>query len=685
MAAMSARRIRRLFLLAALVASAYPSAASAHATLVRASPADGAVLGRAPAAVRLVFDDPVQPVGGSDVVVNATGRSVLAGSPRTAARGRTLVLPLRPGLRGGDYSVRWRILSDDGHLESGTLAFAVGAGRGRPRSILSAGDGAPRAEDVTARWLLFAGLFAASGTALFHLLVLAPLLRREPPERAARAAEAALPRLVALVFAGSLLVAVAAADFARTAGSETRFGLAMHVGAPLAAVAAGAALLALARPRAWPLAAALPLALLPIPAVAGHALDAGVPWPNVLVDLAHLTAAAAWIGGLAALLLVAPAAGGGALGKEVVRRFSALALGAVALLVATGVVRAVYELRGVAQLWDTGYGRSLLAKSALLAALVALGWTSRRRLADVRRVRRIVAAELALASGLVLAVALLTQLRPGRDVPESALVPAAAHPAAGQAQPLPPPPPAGALVLAREHGGDAVALALTPATATAIVLDPGGGGADGLAVRIDGRAAARCGHGCYRVPAPSPRRDRVDVSFGGQTTTFALPRETRPGGALIARATRAYLALRSVAYLERLSSGPGNTIVTRVGAEAPDRLAYRIAGGPDAVVVGARRWDSLGGGGRWRRSEASPLEVPQPVWGDAHADAHVVGGDRRTVVVTWADLQIPAFFEARFDRSTMLPLTLRMTAAAHFMHHRYLAFNRAPSIRPPAP
>ena len=124
--------MRRLLLaLAAAATLAVPASASAHANLVRTQPANGAVLARPPAAVRVIFDDDVRRGPGIAAVQNGGG-SILAGSPRVEG-GRTLVMPLRAGLVDGDYSVRWSIVSDDGHLESGVLAFAVGVGRQRDR------------------------------------------------------------------------------------------------------------------------------------------------------------------------------------------------------------------------------------------------------------------------------------------------------------------------------------------------------------------------------------------------------------------------------------------------------------------------------------------------------------------------------------------------------------------------
>src|SRR5207237_5385091 len=102
---------RRLLPLAAAAALAWPAAASAHATLIRSIPGNGAVLTSAPQEVRLEFDDPVQPAGGSEVVRNEGG-SVLRGAPRLERGGRVLVLPLRARIGNGDYSVRWRALSD---------------------------------------------------------------------------------------------------------------------------------------------------------------------------------------------------------------------------------------------------------------------------------------------------------------------------------------------------------------------------------------------------------------------------------------------------------------------------------------------------------------------------------------------------------------------------------------------
>ena len=167
---------------------------------------------------------------------------------------------------------------------------------------------------------------------------------------------------------------------------------------------------------------------------AGHAATGGDATLNVAIDLVHDVATAAWLGGLVGLVVLAiPAAWALAdddrvrLAAAVVVRFSALALTAVALLVVTGVYRALAEV-SVDELVDTGYGRALLVKLGLFVVLLAGGAYNRmvvhprleraalgldpddRGAAAALRVS--VRAELAVAAALMVSVAVLVSLAP---------------------------------------------------------------------------------------------------------------------------------------------------------------------------------------------------------------------------------------------------------------------------------
>ena len=235
-----------------VLALAAAPAALAHAKLIAVEPANGATLATAPASVRLYFDDPVA-VGPGNAVVSADHRSVLAGPPRLERKDHLLVLPLQPHLPNGDYSVSWRVFSDDGHLESGVLAFRVGAaaaGAGAPRPVLAAASTGPGFMDVLARWLLLGGILIAGGTALFFLLVSRAAVRRTATTIAFA--------LLAVALGGAWLVH--AAD-----GAATRFERVTKVTVIVALVGVLLAALARARPRLVAPALVLPLALLARP------------------------------------------------------------------------------------------------------------------------------------------------------------------------------------------------------------------------------------------------------------------------------------------------------------------------------------------------------------------------------------------------------------------------------------
>jgi copper transport protein len=632
-----------------LGALALPETAWAHARLLRTVPRDGAVLGSAPSRVRIVFDDDVRAASGIKVVRNGGG-SVLGGQPRVV-EGRVLLLPLRAGLGDGDYTVLWRVLSDDGHTLSGVLAFGIGAGRGPPQAALSAQNG-PTVQDVVSRLLFFAGLLTAVGAAFFRFAV------------------ARVP--VRLMLGTFLLVFIGVSGVAHDVSVSTRFGTVMAVAAGISGIGAVLAALAPVFSRLEPLPFVAALALLPLPTLAGHSLDRGRPLLEPVADVLHVAAASVWLGGLVALGLALASEGDRV---SNLRRFSNVALVSVGVLAATGLVRALAELRTVGQLWSTGYGRLLIVKTILLALLVSIGWLNRYRLVprlSVEGLRRNVAVELILFTALVAAVALLTDLRPGRDRIATAAVVEVKGP---------PPGPAGEMVVqARESGDLAVALSVRPPGAELVAVGPDGQGVNGLSVQIAGVTAGSCGPGCYG--AFGSFTGTVPVSVAGRKLVFRVPVRPRPATALVARATAAFRKLRSVEYVERLASSPRNKVVADFTLERPDRLLYRIHGGADGIVIGTRRWDRARGS-KWVSSPQDVTPQPEPIWAGHLTNAYLLDTTATTYVVSFFKPIGPAWFTLRIDRRTLLPRSLRMTAPAHFMTQRYTKFNEPARIHPP--
>ena len=171
-------------------------------------------------------------------------------------------------------------------------------------------------------------------------------------------------------------------------------------------------------------------AVLLVPGVAGHAAQTAPRSLALTLDWLHLLAAALWIGGLTGLLVLwrsLPVAQRVAGLVVAVPRFSNVAFGSVAALLGSGIAASVLHLPTLASLWDTSYGKAILVKAVLLAGAMLVGAvnllrTTPRLRASVAApsigpgaavlLRRLVAGEVLLLSGAVLAAAVLSSLAP---------------------------------------------------------------------------------------------------------------------------------------------------------------------------------------------------------------------------------------------------------------------------------
>lgn len=97
---------------------------------------------------------------------------------------------------------------------------------------------------------------------------------------------------------------------------------------------------------------------------------------GALLIAVHVLAASWWCGSLAALALTVRGRKGWA---TVLPVFSRYAQWLVLALIVSGVVAALLELESISEVWSTGYGRILLAKSVGMVALLAVAADQRRR------------------------------------------------------------------------------------------------------------------------------------------------------------------------------------------------------------------------------------------------------------------------------------------------------------------
>ncbi|MEV7883682.1 copper resistance CopC/CopD family protein [Streptomyces sp. NPDC002817] len=391
-------RILVLLLLAAtglLLAGAGP--ASAHAALTGSDPQQGVVVDKAPTQVSLTFSEKVAMSDDSLRVLDPKGKRVDTGKPSDVS-GTTYAVQLHSGLPDGTYTVTYQVVSEDSHPVAGAYTFSVGA----PSKTTVSASG-PTAGGGVVGWLYgfgryvsYAGFIVMVGGAAFVLAcwqrgagvralqrlvvsgwlaltsaTLLLLLLRGSYTGSGKLGDvfdlsllgqvlqtktgASMVSRLLLLAAAALFIAVLFGAYDKREDQEKRdltFGL--SIGGTV--VAAGLA-------ASW--------------AMAEHAstgLQTGIAMP---VDVVHLLAVAAWLGGLTALLVTLYRADT-PIERSAVRRFSRLAFSSVVTLVATGIYQSWRQLGSWSAFTDTTYGQLLLVKIGLVTLLVGIAWISRR-------------------------------------------------------------------------------------------------------------------------------------------------------------------------------------------------------------------------------------------------------------------------------------------------------------------
>ena len=151
---------------------------------------------------------------------------------------------------------------------------------------------------------------------------------------------------------------------------------------------------------------------------AGHAVAGAEPddFDRIAADVAHLLAAGAWLGALPALVHLLAGTHVLDAAVQAARRFSNLGMASVCVLIASGLTNAWYQVGDVPALIGTDYGRLLLAKLGLFAAMLVLAVTNRGyltpRLAGGDRgalhlLRRAAVLEIAAGIGVVVIIGVL--------------------------------------------------------------------------------------------------------------------------------------------------------------------------------------------------------------------------------------------------------------------------------------
>ena len=451
-------RLAALLLVLALASTltllAVAPPAAAHADFISSSPAPFAVLGAAPASVRVTVSEAVEPGTPTLTVINRNGTRVDVGPAVLSPTDPTsFSVDLEPGIGPDVYTVTWSVVSaDDGHLTAGSFYFMVAYPDGALPGAFPVTGTITQTQAVPPLDVVLEGIGFIAFSVAFGGLLLTALLwlpagwdlgdeALAGPQDGLRAL-LQMSSLAALIFAG-----VACARLAENLAAYPPGGWGAAFGSTFVLSLLGqlllgiglAALLARIRKRPSPADAfhETPWEFLPaiffgfllilLEAAISHSASAAGWWPLApIADAVHLCGAALWIGGLAAVLrtrrwLREPTPPEFA--RAVLAGFSRFALLGVFLVVSAGVILAYVLVGSVNGLVGTTYGWVILAKGALLVPMVVLGAWNRATLrraeagapatwAAVRRLAANVRGETACGVAVLLLAGLLVTMNP---------------------------------------------------------------------------------------------------------------------------------------------------------------------------------------------------------------------------------------------------------------------------------
>ncbi|WP_116136961.1 copper homeostasis periplasmic binding protein CopC [Trinickia diaoshuihuensis] len=122
----ASRRLAGLVMAAiAAIAAIAPLSALAHGKLESATPAPGSTVDVAPGALRLTFNEALEPTFSSIKLSDTAGTPVTQEKASVdAADRRAMTLPV-PKLASGEYKVQWVAMTADAHKTKGTYTFKV--------------------------------------------------------------------------------------------------------------------------------------------------------------------------------------------------------------------------------------------------------------------------------------------------------------------------------------------------------------------------------------------------------------------------------------------------------------------------------------------------------------------------------------------------------------------------------
>lgn len=383
----------------------FPAFISAHSHMIESNPRENEVLHTIPSTVSITFNTPIQASFYSLVVYNKAGKRV--DTNKSILKENKIENTLPDSIENGSYTLKWRIVSNDGHPAEGSLPFQIKVEHSKQEITINekpkkeavieekrsantnanvASKGEIGAWETLIQSIFYLSLCLYIGVLFFYLKLLPKNYFSQINKKSRQMlyfayAGLALSIIVSLPIQVLNITETLQLSSISRVLSSTIFGTAWIVAVfLLILLLVTTYLMKTTRVRFFTLLSfILLLALILTKSFIGHTMIASVQAAAVAMNFLHLLAMSLWLGGLLTILILLPiiksndSAERRTLYWQVLQSFSSWAILFVLVLLISGVFNSLLYLNSVNTLLSTRYGHVLLTKITLMLVMIMYG------------------------------------------------------------------------------------------------------------------------------------------------------------------------------------------------------------------------------------------------------------------------------------------------------------------------
>ncbi|MEK3799030.1 copper resistance protein CopC [Peribacillus sp. FSL H8-0477] len=404
---------------------ALPEMTSAHAYLKQSNPSVNTMLETSPKNISLVFSEPIQPAFHHVEVFSEDGKAELDESFIPDDNETQLIAKLKQDLGKGVYTIKWRVISSDGHPIEGTIPFTIG------KEFVTKDDAEddasvyfPGLDKILIQGMQYLSFSLLIGFLFFHLW-LYPRKKTSYNSRFSGIIWIAFTLLTLSILFSLPLQTTTDAEVGwnrvfkisllKETIFHTTFGTIWMIEMGLLVILFSSLLLTKKAISAAYGSFLLIAALILCKASIGHTAAVNNQVLAVIMDFFHLLGMALWLGTLLALVILLP--GESKKGKDhsiywqTIQRFSAFAIVFVLILLVTGIYSSVQHVSSIQSLVTTSYGKVLIGKILLMLIMIGMGaYHSFRGKCKEKKLGPSVLIEFSIGLIIIMLAALLTNL-----------------------------------------------------------------------------------------------------------------------------------------------------------------------------------------------------------------------------------------------------------------------------------